>query len=264
VAWAEADVAGKHASTNGQPGNPDSLLWARDLVKTYVMGSGETENIVRALDGVSLQIEEGEMVAIRGPSGSGKSTLMNVLGCLDRPTSGTYVLAGDDVSRMSGNALAAVRNKRIGFVFQTFNLLPRMSALENVELPLLYGGAARAATKALEALKIVGLGDRSHHKPNQLSGGQRQRVAIARAIVTNPAIVLADEPTGALDTRTGEEILALFHKLNDEGRTIIVVTHDLKVAEHCKREIYMRDGKVVPSEGRQLSPTPAVPVKAGA
>lgn len=257
-------MAGKHASTNGQTGNPESLLWARDLVKTYVMGTGDTENIVRALDGVSLQIEEGEMVAIRGPSGSGKSTLMNVLGCLDRPTSGTYVLAGDDVSRMSGNALAAVRNKRIGFVFQTFNLLPRMSALENVELPLLYGGAARAATKALEALKIVGLGDRSHHKPNQLSGGQRQRVAIARAIVTNPAIVLADEPTGALDTRTGEEILALFHKLNDEGRTIIVVTHDLKVAEHCRREIYMRDGKVVPSEGRQLSPAPAAPVKAEA
>jgi putative ABC transport system ATP-binding protein len=256
-------VAGNRISKNGQAGDPQSLLWARDLVKTYVMGSGETENIVRALDGVSLQIEEGEMVAIRGPSGSGQSSLMHVLGCLDRPTSGTYVLAGEDVSRMSGNALAAVRNKRIGFVFQTFNLLPRMSALENVELPLLYGGAARAASKALEALKTVGLGDRSHHKPNQLSGGQRQRVAIARAIVTNPAIVLADEPTGALDTRTGEEILALFHKLNAEGRTIIVVTHDLKVAEHCQREIYMRDGKVVPSEGRQLTPTPQ-PAKAEA
>jgi putative ABC transport system ATP-binding protein len=227
------------------------------------MGTGETENIVRALDGVSLQIEEGEMVAIRGPSGSGKSTLMNVLGCLDRPTSGRYVLAGEDVSRMSGNALAAVRNRRIGFVFQTFNLLPRMSALENVELPLLYGGAARAGAKSLEALKIVGLGERSHHKPNQLSGGQRQRVAIARAIVSNPAIILADEPTGALDTRTGEEILALFHKLNAEGRTIIIVTHDLKVAEHCQREIYMRDGKVVPSEARQLStnapPSPPAP-----
>jgi putative ABC transport system ATP-binding protein len=234
---------------NKPASTPQSLLWGKDLVKTYVMGSGETENVVRALDGVSLNIESGEMVAIRGPSGSGKSTLMNILGCLDRPTSGTYVLAGDDVSRMSGNSLAAVRNRRIGFVFQTFNLLPRMNALENVELPLLYGGASNAKKKALEALTIVGLGERSHHKPNQLSGGQRQRVAIARAIVTDPAIVLADEPTGALDTRTGEEILTLFKKLNAEGRTIIVVTHDLKVAEHCQREIYMRDGRVVASEG---------------
>jgi putative ABC transport system ATP-binding protein len=225
------------------------LLHATDLVKTYVMGSGETENIVRALDGVTITIDEGEMVAIRGPSGSGKSTLMNILGCLDRPTSGSYVLAGDDVSRMSGNQLAAVRNKRIGFVFQTFNLLPRMSALENVELPLLYGGSANAKKKALEALTTVGLGERSHHKPNQLSGGQRQRVAIARAIVTDPAIVLADEPTGALDTRTGEEILSLFKKLNSQGRTIIIVTHDLKVAQHCQREIYMRDGRVVPTNG---------------
>jgi putative ABC transport system ATP-binding protein len=231
-----------------------SLLWAQDLVKTYIMGTGETENVVRALDGVSLEINEGEMVAIRGPSGSGKSTLMNVLGCLDRPTSGTYVLAGEDVSRMSGNSLARVRNRSIGFVFQTFNLLPRMNALENVELPLLYGGAPRAKKKALDALTIVGLGERSHHKPNQLSGGQRQRVAIARAIVTDPAIVLADEPTGALDTRTGEEILALFKSLNKQGRTIIVVTHDLKVADHCQREIYMRDGRVVPSDRGGVEP----------
>ena len=242
--------------------NPDaavgeqSLLWGRDLVKTYVMGSGDSENIVHALDGVSLSINAGEMVAIRGPSGSGKSTLMNILGCLDRPTTGQYVLAGEDVSRMSGNALAAVRNRRIGFVFQTFNLLPRMSALENVELPLLYGGAANAKKKAQEALTTVGLGDRSHHKPNQLSGGQRQRVAIARAIVTDPAIVLADEPTGALDTRTGHEILGLFKVLNGHGRTIIVVTHDLKVADFCQREIYLRDGKVAPSEGRTMSPPP--------
>ncbi len=234
----------------------ESLLWAADLVKTYVMGAGETENIVQALDGVSLNIDAAEMVAIRGPSGSGKSTLMNVLGCLDRPTSGTYVLAGDDVSRMSGNDLAAVRNRRIGFVFQTFNLLPRMSALENVELPLLYGGASNAKKKALDALAVVGLADRCHHKPNQLSGGQRQRVAIARAIVTDPAIVLADEPTGALDTRTGEEILALFKDLNGKGRTIIVVTHDLKVAEHCQREIYLRDGKIVPSELSRNGPPP--------
>ncbi len=228
-----------NASANGE-----ALLWASDLMKTYVMGTGDTANVVRALDGVSLAIHEGEMVAIRGPSGSGKSTLMNILGCLDRPTSGRYVLAGDDVSRMSGNSLARVRNRRIGFVFQTFNLLPRMNALENVELPLLYAGASNAKKKALEALTIVGLGDRSHHKPNQLSGGQRQRVSIARAIVTDPAIVLADEPTGALDTRTGEEILALFSQLNRQGRTIIVVTHDLKVAGHCQREIYMRDGTV--------------------
>ncbi len=228
----------------------DNMLRATDLFKTYVMGSGETENIVHALDGVSLSIDGGEMVAIRGPSGSGKTTLMNILGCLDRPTAGTYVLAGEDVSRMGNNALAAVRNKKIGFVFQTFNLLPRMNALENVELPLLYGGASNAKKKALEALTIVGLGERAHHRPNQLSGGQRQRVSIARAIVTDPAIVLADEPTGALDTRTGEEILTLFKQLNAQGRTIIIVTHDLKVAEHCQREIYMRDGKVVVPEGR--------------
>jgi putative ABC transport system ATP-binding protein len=235
----------------------ESLLWGQDLVKTYVMGTGETANIVQALDGVSLAIESGEMVAIRGPSGSGKSTLMNILGCLDRPTTGRYVLAGDDVSRMSGNQLANVRNKRIGFVFQTFNLLPRMNALENVELPLLYGGSSNAKKKAMEALRIVGLAERSHHKPNQLSGGQRQRVSIARAIVTDPAIVLADEPTGALDTRTGEEILALFSQLNSQGRTIIVVTHDLKVAGHCKREIYMRDGKIVTPDIPAIPPTPS-------
>ena len=236
-------------------GERESLLWASDLLKTYVMGTGDTENIVHALDGVSLAINEGEMVAIRGPSGSGKTTLMNILGCLDRPTSGKYVLAGEDVSQMSGNALARVRNRRIGFVFQTFNLLPRMSSLENVELPLLYGGSSDAKKKALKALSIVGLGERSHHRPNELSGGQRQRVAIARAIVTDPAIILADEPTGALDTRTGEEILTLFKDLNKQGRTIIVVTHDLKVAEHCQREIYIRDGKIVPSEMRTLNPS---------
>jgi putative ABC transport system ATP-binding protein len=240
----------------------ESLLWAKDLFKTYVMGTGETQQVVHALDGVSINIEAGEMVAIRGPSGSGKSTLMNLLGCLDRPTSGTYVLAGSDVSRMSGNALAEVRNKKIGFVFQTFNLLPRMSALENVELPLLYAGSSNAKKRALDALTIVGLGDRSHHRPNQLSGGQRQRVAIARAIVTDPAIVLADEPTGALDTKTGEEILTLFKQLNQQGRTIIIVTHDLKVAEHCQREIYLRDGQIaVPTErlsfGGRVSQTAA-------
>ena len=224
----------------------NSLLQAEDLIKTYVMG----DNIVRALDGVSLTIDEGEMVAIRGPSGSGKSTLMNILGCLDRPTTGRYVLAGEDVSRMSPDAQADVRNRKIGFVFQTFNLLPRMRALENVELPLLYAGALHTKEKALEALGVVGLRERAHHLPNQLSGGQKQRVAIARAIVTSPAIILADEPTGALDTKTGEDILALFKKLNQEGRTIIIVTHDLKVAEHCPREIYIRDGKIAQDEGR--------------
>jgi putative ABC transport system ATP-binding protein len=240
-------------STIGQ----ESLLWGKDLVKSYVMGVGENLNVVHALDGVSLNIDAGEMVAIRGPSGSGKSTLMNILGCLDRPTGGKYVLNGHDVSRMGSNALAEVRNKQIGFVFQTFNLLPRMSALENVELPLLYGGASNAKKKALDALAVVGLGDRSHHRPNQLSGGQRQRVAIARAIVTNPAIVLADEPTGALDTRTGDEILNLFKRLNREGRTIIVVTHDLKVAGYCQREIYLRDGKVAVADVQAIDPTAA-------
>ena len=231
------------------------MIRATNLIKTYVMG----DNIVRALAGVSLEIKRGEMVAIRGPSGSGKSTLMNILGCLDRPTSGTYILANEDVSRMSNNQLAEVRNRRIGFVFQTFNLLPRMNALENVELPLLYAGHDSAQAKAMEALKIVGLGDRAHHLPNQLSGGQKQRVAIARAIVTDPAIILADEPTGALDTRTGEDILAQFKMLNEQGHTIILVTHDLKVADHCQREIYIRDGLIAPSEGRSGNVTFAPP-----
>ncbi len=219
------------------------IIRARGLIKKYELG-GQT---VYALAGVDVDIRAGEMVAIRGPSGSGKSTLMNILGALDRTDSGTYELAGEDVSKLTGNRLATIRNRRIGFVFQTFNLLPRMSALENVELPLLYAGARDARAKAREALKIVGLGDRMHHEPNQLSGGQRQRVSIARAIVTDPAILLADEPTGALDTKTGEEILALFKTLNKQGRTIIVVTHDLKVAQHCQREIYIRDGKVTES-----------------
>jgi putative ABC transport system ATP-binding protein len=209
------------------------------------------DNVVHALDGVSLQIDEGEMVAIRGPSGSGKTTLMNILGCLDRPTSGSYVLADEDVSRMGDNLLARVRNRKIGFVFQTFNLLPRMNALENVELPLLYAGAIGAQEKALKALEMVGLKERADHRPNQLSGGQKQRVAIARAIVTDPAIVLADEPTGALDTKTGDDILNLFKALNRDGRTIIIVTHDLKVASHCPREIYIRDGRITISEERR-------------
>ena len=217
------------------------MIRAEDLFKTYILGGQE----VHALDGVSMAVEEGEMVAIRGPSGSGKSTLMNILGCLDRPDSGRYFLAGQDVSGMSKNALAEVRNRRIGFIFQNFNLLPRMSALENVELPLHYAGRHDAVHAAKEALAIVGLSDRSHHQPSQLSGGQRQRVAVARALVTNPAILLADEPTGALDSKTGEEILTLFKHLNAQGRTILVVTHDAGVAAHCQREIYIHDGKIV-------------------
>ncbi|RPI62402.1 MAG: ABC transporter ATP-binding protein [Planctomycetaceae bacterium] len=219
------------------------MIRAEALVKTYLLGGTE----VRALDGVSFSIAEGEMVAITGPSGSGKSTLMHIIGCLDRPDSGRYFLAGEDVSQMNSNRQAEVRNRRIGFIFQTFHLLPRMNAIENVELPLLYAGKSEAKQQAIEALKIVGLTDRMHHEPNQLSGGQRQRVAIARALVTNPAILLADEPTGNLDSRTGLEILNFFKSLNEAGRTVIIVTHDMEVARHCKRTIYLKDGQIVPA-----------------
>ena len=220
------------------------LIEANNLTKSYELG-GQT---VHALDHVSVHIAEGEMVAIRGPSGSGKSTMMNILGCLDRPDGGRYILSGEDVSTLGDDDLAEVRARRIGFVFQSFNLLPRMSALMNVELPIHYVGGKNSRDKAAAALKLVGLAERMHHEPNQLSGGQRQRVAIARALVNNPAIVLADEPTGALDTKTGEEVLALFKDLNAQGRTIILVTHDLGVARHCRREIYLRDGKVAHSD----------------
>ncbi len=221
------------------------MIEANGLVKTYFVG-GST---IRALDGVSFRIEAGEMVAVTGPSGSGKSTLMHILGCLDSPDAGSYVLAGEDVSKLSKDRLAAIRNRRIGFVFQTFNLLARTSALENVELPLLYAGQRQARDRAREALRGVGLEDRMRHEPSQLSGGQRQRVAIARAIVTDPAIVLADEPTGNLDTKTGDEILAIFEALNAQGRTVILVTHEPDVARHCRRQIAMRDGRIV--EGGQ-------------
>jgi len=217
------------------------MIEARALVKQYVLG-GDT---VRALDGVDFEVPEGEMLAIAGPSGSGKSTLMHIIGCLDRPDAGKYVLAGEDVSLLSKNRLAEIRNKRIGFVFQTFNLLPRLTALENVELPLLYAGLTGAKDRAAEALKHVGLADRMKHMPNQLSGGQRQRVAVARALITDPAILLADEPTGNLDSKTGEEILALFESLNAAGRTIIVVTHEADIAGRCQRQLHMRDGKIV-------------------
>jgi len=219
------------------------IIEAENLVKVYNVGGHE----VRALDGVSFTVAEGEMLAIVGPSGSGKSTLMHILGCLDHADSGRYVLAGEDVSRLSKDRLAEIRNRRIGFVFQVFNLLPRMSALENVELPLLYAGMLHAKDRAAEALKEVGLGDRMHHGPNQLSGGQRQRVAVARALITNPAILLADEPTGNLDTKTGEEILALFDSLNAAGRTIIIVTHDLDIAARCRRQLHVRDGRITDS-----------------
>ncbi len=217
------------------------IIDAQTLVKTYELG-GST---VRALDGISFQIDAGEMVAITGPSGSGKSTLMHILGCLDQPDSGAYFLAGENVAGLSRDRLAETRNRRIGFVFQTFNLLPRMSALENVELPLLYAGNHNATEPAIEALRTVGLEERMRHEPNQLSGGQRQRVAVARAIVTDPAIILADEPTGNLDSKTGEEIMALFFSLNAQGRTIILVTHELSIAKRCPRRIHLYDGRIV-------------------
>ena len=235
------------------------LIEANNLTKSYELG-GQT---VHALDHVSVHIAEGEMVAIRGPSGSGKSTMMNILGCLDRPDGGRYILSGEDVSTLGDDDLAEVRARRIGFVFQSFNLLPRMSALMNVELPIHYVGGKNSRDKAAAALKLVGLAERMHHEPNQLSGGQRQRVAIARALVNNPAIVLADEPTGALDTKTGEEVLALFKDLNAQGRTIILVTHDLGVARHCRREIYLRDGKVVHSDSFASALDPLKQIEAG-
>jgi putative ABC transport system ATP-binding protein len=217
------------------------IIQADCLVKHYTVG----ESLVRALDDVSMTVAPGEMVAITGPSGSGKSTLMHILGCLDQPDQGRYVLAGEDVSLLRRDDLADIRNRRIGFVFQTFNLLPRLSALENVELPLLYAGQSRARDRAIETLKAVGLGDRMSHSPNQLSGGQRQRVSVARALINDPDLVLADEPTGNLDTKTGEEIMCLLESLNAEGRTIVIVTHDTAVAKRCRRQIHIRDGRIV-------------------
>jgi len=222
------------------------IIQAQSLVKTYQLG----ESQVVALNGIDFQVEKGEIIAITGSSGSGKSTLMHILGCLDRPDSGIYILAGEDVSMLSPNRLAEIRNRNIGFVFQSFNLLPRLNALENVELPLLYAGAPEAKDREEEALRIVGLEDRMHHEPAQLSGGELQRVAIARATVTDPTIILADEPTGNLDTKTGEEIIIIFQQLNAQGRTIIIVTHEQAVANHCRRQIHIQDGKVISQEGR--------------
>jgi len=217
------------------------MIRTENLVKIYRIG----DSVVRALDDVSLGIEEGDMVAVAGPSGSGKSTLMNMLGCLDRPDSGKYLLEGSDVSKLPNDRLAEIRNRQIGFVFQIFSLIPRVTALENVELPLLYGGRASARKEAAEALRSVGLGDRMNHEPGQLSGGERQRVAIARALVTRPSILLADEPTGNLDTKTGGEILDLFVELNKKGLTTVIVTHDPDVASRCKRFLRLLDGKIV-------------------
>jgi len=224
------------------------VIQLENLVKTYVVG--ETE--VRALRGVTYAIREGDFLAIMGPSGSGKSTMMNIIGCLDRPTSGRYLLEGEDVSAMDKNQLARIRNRRIGFVFQSFNLLSRTTALENAELPLVYSNipGKEQAKRALASLEAVGLKGRAHHKTNQLSGGEQQRVAIARALLNNPSFILADEPTGNLDSKTSDEIMTIFRKLNEEKNiTIIMVTHEADIGAQAKRRIFMRDGQIIREEG---------------
>jgi putative ABC transport system ATP-binding protein len=235
------------AAERGQQLKRDGVvIRTYDLWKTYVMGDQE----INAVSGVDVEIRRGEYVAIMGPSGSGKSTLMNLIGCLDTPTRGEYFLNGNLTSAMSDDDLARIRNREIGFVFQTFNLLSRASSLHNVELPLIYSGVPteERLARATKALQQVDLGGRIHHKPNELSGGQRQRVAIARALVNNPSILLADEPTGALDTATGNEIMALFERLYQEGNTIVLVTHEHDIAMHAHRIIFVRDGKVARDE----------------
>lgn len=223
-----------------------ALITLKKITKIYSTGDIQ----VAALRGVDLHIDRGEFVAITGPSGSGKSTMMNILGCLDRPTTGEYYLDGEDVSKASGNQLAEIRNRKIGFVFQGFNLLPRTTALENVELPMLYAGVPpkERRERAIHSLESVGLGDRIHHRPKELSGGQQQRVAIARALVTQPAIILADEPTGNLDTRSSIEVMAIFQKVHNEGNTVLIITHEPDIVQYTRRMIYFRDGKVEEDE----------------
>jgi len=230
----------------GDTPTPDTVILTHHLAREYQMGA----EVVHALRGVDIQIKRNEFVAIMGPSGSGKSTLMNLIGCLDTPTAGEYWLNGQKVSELTDDELARIRNKEIGFVFQTFNLLPRASALHNVELPLIYAGASGRVRRerAALALQRVGLGDRMEHKPNELSGGQRQRVAIARALVNEPSILLADEPTGNLDSATGSEIMNLFEELHTQGQTIVLVTHEHDIAEHAHRQIHLLDGKIARDE----------------
>lgn len=243
----------------------DVVIRAEALSKTYQMG----DVTVRALDAASFEVRTGEMMSIMGPSGSGKSTLMNILGCLDQPSSGTYWLDGIETSKLDDDELASIRNRKIGFVFQQFNLLARTSAVEQVELPLLYAGVSQRRKRALAALDRVGLADRLHHRPTELSGGQQQRVAIARALVSEPAIILADEPTGALDSRTSVEVMAIFQQLNREGITVVFVTHERDIAEHTRRIIRLMDGRIasdlsIPVEEQQIARTIHEPVEAPA
>ena len=230
-----------------------SIIHLEHIRKSYFMGRNELE----VLKGISLDIHKNEYVALMGPSGSGKSTLMNILGCLDTPSSGKYVLNNSDVSKMEDNALAEVRNKEIGFVFQQFNLLPRLTALENVALPLVYAGMSRKLRneKAMHVLNMVNLGDRSHHRPNELSGGQSQRVAIARALVNDPAIILADEPTGNLDTKTSYEIMDIFGQIHSNGNTVVLVTHEEDIAGHAHRVVRLRDGVIESDKRKEIVPT---------
>lgn len=220
------------------------MIKLKDIFKTYRMGKVE----VHALKGINLTINDGEMVAIIGASGSGKSTLMNIIGCLDKPTSGQYFLEGTDVGRLNDNHLAELRNKKLGFVFQQYNLLPRINALANVELPLIYSGVLQKSKRAAEALERVGLGKRLHHKPTEMSGGEQQRVAIARALINNPPIILADEPTGNLDTTVSNEIMNIFLRLNKEGMTVVLITHEMDIAQQAKRIIRIMDGKIISDE----------------